>query len=293
LKDHPEIRGSDLLFLTETDYGMARSGNRFVAKEIADALGFHFAFVPSYLNLDKGSGLEAEVGDANTVAIHGSALLCRYPLRDLMSVPMPNGSDKMKGREKRIGCPRAIVATAELPDGPVRAVSLHLDVHSSPRHRRRQMRRVLDALAGSDAALPTVIGGDFNTSTHNASSAVTSILGYYWQLVQGPGRVLRKHLPYPDRRFDRFLFRELEAHGYRYRDLNEPGGCTLHYDVEDLMANSGLAERIPNWCFWWVRFALSPFGGRCSLKLDWFAGRGLRPAPGYPPRVHRDLREQG
>ena len=37
LKNHPGLHNTDLLLLTELDYGMARSGNRFVAKEIADA----------------------------------------------------------------------------------------------------------------------------------------------------------------------------------------------------------------------------------------------------------------
>ena len=36
LRDHPEMGQSDLLLLTELDYGMARSGNRFVAREIAE-----------------------------------------------------------------------------------------------------------------------------------------------------------------------------------------------------------------------------------------------------------------
>jgi len=38
LKEHDGLRGRDLLLLSELDHGMARSGNRFVAREIAVAL---------------------------------------------------------------------------------------------------------------------------------------------------------------------------------------------------------------------------------------------------------------
>ncbi|MGH7249218.1 MAG: hypothetical protein ACREH9_14060, partial [Pseudomonadota bacterium] len=48
-RSHPYLRTCDVLLLTETDLGMARSGNRAVAQEMARALGMHYAFVPCYL----------------------------------------------------------------------------------------------------------------------------------------------------------------------------------------------------------------------------------------------------
>src|SRR5690349_16575733 len=38
LQNHKDLKDKDLLLLTELDYGMARSGNRFVAQVIARAL---------------------------------------------------------------------------------------------------------------------------------------------------------------------------------------------------------------------------------------------------------------
>ncbi len=35
LKNHARLKEKDVLLLTELDYGMARSGNRFVAQELA------------------------------------------------------------------------------------------------------------------------------------------------------------------------------------------------------------------------------------------------------------------
>ncbi|HEY0006760.1 MAG TPA: hypothetical protein VGB17_18400, partial [Pyrinomonadaceae bacterium] len=125
LKEHPVIRESDLFLLTELDYGMARSGNRFVAREIAAALKLDYAFAPCYLALNKGSGREAHVSGENTLALHGNALFSRYPICRAHSLALPNGKDKMKGKEKRLGCQRAVIADIEHPAGLVRAVSLH------------------------------------------------------------------------------------------------------------------------------------------------------------------------
>jgi len=109
----------------------------------------------------------------------------------------------------------------------------------------------------------------------------------------GVTNVIKNHYPYPDRWFERRLFRELEKRGYRYRDLNEPGGCTLHYDVTDLALNRNMGEWVPRWCFWFIKWALQLNAGnkgRCSLKLDWFAGRHVSSDPDNPPRVLSDVR---
>ncbi len=282
-----ELRGNralaaDLLFLTEVDYGMARAGNRHVAREIGEALGFHYAFVPCYLALNKGAGVEAEAEGENTMALHGNALMSRYPLANVHALALPNGKDKMKGREKRLGSQRAIIADVQHPSGTFRAAVLHMDAHSSQAFRHRQMTLLLDHLDALEPRLPVLIGGDWNTTTHNASRALYSILGYALRVLTGVRRALVRHYPYPERWYERRLFRELEARGYDYKSLNIPGGCTLHYSIEDLAANRNMAEWIPGWCFWFINWALEPQGGRCSLKLDWFAGRGIRADAGDP-----------
>ena len=88
LNDHPTLRASDVLLLTELDYGMARTENRFVARELARALQMNYAFAPCYLALNKGSGIESEVAGANTLALHGNALLSRYPLQRAHSLKL-------------------------------------------------------------------------------------------------------------------------------------------------------------------------------------------------------------
>ena len=291
LQEHPVISESDVLLLTELDYGMARTGNRFVAREIAEALAFNYAFAPCYIALNKGSGVEVDASGENTQALHGNALLSRYPLHRAHSIALPNGKDKLKGKEKRLGCQRAVVADVEHPRGLIRAVSLHLDAHSTQRHRQRQMRLVLDHLERLEPALPVLIGGDWNTSTYNSRRAVYSIFGFWRRVMMGSSYFIRNHYPHPDRWFERHLFRELESRGWNYRDLNEPGGCTLHYDVKDIAVNKNMADWVPEWCFYFLQRALEKHQGRASLKLDWFAGKEVVVDPTHRPSVVGDLRD--
>lgn len=293
LASHELLRQSDVLLLTELDYGMARSGNLHVARELAERLRLSYAFAPCYVALSKGNGLESDVRGENEEGLHGNAVLARWPIRRAWSVALPNGKDKMRGTEKRLGSQRAVVADVEHPAGTLRAASLHLDAHSSQRHRRRQMRVVLDFLEALSPRRPVLVGGDWNTSTYNSRHSFYSILGFWRRVLMGTGHVIENHYLRPERWFERGLFGELERRGYRFRDLNEEGAGTLHYDVRDLAANTNMADWVPRWCFRFIEWALRDHGGRCSLKLDWFAGRDLVPDPASPPRVVGALRGPG
>ncbi|HEX8847498.1 MAG TPA: endonuclease/exonuclease/phosphatase family protein [Pyrinomonadaceae bacterium] len=290
-KEHPVLSESDVLLLTELDYGMARTENRHVPRELAEALGLNYAFAPCYINLNKGSGLEVHTSGENTQALHGNALFSRYPLHHAHSLALPNGKDKMKGSEKRIGQQRAVIADVEHPLGTVRMMSLHLDAHSTQRHRHLQMRIVLDHLESLSPQLPVLIGGDWNTSTYNSRRAVYSIAGFFRRVMMGVGHVIENHYLNPGRWFERKLFGELEKRGFDYRNLNEAGVGTLPYDVRDLAVNTNMADWVPRWCFWFLNRALEPYGGRCSLKLDWFAGKEIKPDAASPPRVIGDLKD--
>lgn len=292
-RKHPVLRTSELLLLTELDWGMARSGNRIVPRELAEALRLNYVFAPCYIALNKGSGLEAESEGENEQALHGNALMSRYKLGRAHSLALPNGKDKLAATEKRLGSQRAVIADVAHPAGEFRAVSLHLDAHSTPAHRHLQMRLLLEHLERLQPQMPTVIGGDWNTITYNSSRAFYAIIGF-WRtvLLTGVRRTLEEHFPNPDRRFERKLFRELETRGFSYKALNQPGGCTLHYDVRDLSAFKNMSEWIPRWCFDFIEWALRDHGGRCSIKLDWFAGKGILPVhERFAPRVVTGLRD--
>src|SRR5262245_55882289 len=291
LQDHPELLGADLLLLSELDWGMARTQNRFVARDIALSLNMNYAFAPCYVALTKGAGVEKHVDGENKESLHGNALLSRYPMKNVHSLILPNGKDKMQGAEKRIGAQRAVIADIDHPSGMFRAVSLHLDAHSSQRHRHLQMRRVLDHLETLQPELPVIIGGDWKATTHDASRALYSILGYFRRVLMGVRHVVANHYPYPERWFERRLFRELDRRGFHYRDLNKLGECTLHYNVRDIATNMNMGEWVPRWCFWFINWALDRTGGSCSMKLDWFAGKKIRPQA--PALVIQGLNDGG
>lgn len=293
LKEDERLAARDLYLLTELDYGMARSDNRFVARDIARALGLNYAFAPIYIALQKGSGVESEVEGENTHSIHGLAMFSRFPMKNVHAVPLPNGKDKMIGKEKRLGYLRALIADIEHPAGSFRAVTLHLDAHCSRKHRHDQMRIVLDHLQGLEP-LPTVIGGDWNTSTYNSQSSTHAILGYWRRVAMGPKRVVRDHYPYPDRYFERPMFRELEERGFKYKPFNEPGVGTLHYDIESVEKNTNLRDWVPEWCFPFIFWASRRVGGKFSLRLDWFAGSGVEvPGDSGPSTIPGLVNEEG
>lgn len=300
LRDHPLLKEADIFLLPETDLGMARSANRNVAKELARELKLNYYFVPTYINLSKGNGTELHFEGENTLGIHGNAILSRYPLKDFHCIPLHNNKDKMKGKEKRIGNQQALACTVTFPQGDVRIICSHLDAHSSKRHRKDQMRMIMDHLK-TLPPLPSLFGGDLNTTTYDSSNAFWAIYGFWVRVAMGVRYVIAKHYPYPQRLFEKGLFKTFGENGFDYQNWNEPGGCTLHYSVEDLKRVKNLKDIIPNWCFKFIDWALSKNNGRCSFKIDWFAAKGLTLASPQPssslsplsPQVVGNLKYQG
>jgi hypothetical protein len=134
------------------------------------------------------------------------------------------------------------------------------------------MRTVIDAL---DTPRPVVLGGDWNTTTYNSSSALPAILGFALRVLMGVGHVMRNHYVHPDRHFERELFHLLRSRGFDYERCNVPGEPTICYDINDPRAHGSLLEWVPTWCFPFIRWSLRNHNGRCPLKIDWFATRGV------------------
>lgn len=290
IKNHEGLRNKDVLLLTELDYGMARSKNRFVAQEIAKELGLNYAFAPVYVALQKGSGVESEMEGENTKSIHGLAMFSKWPMRNAHAIPLPNGKDKMWGKEKRLGRLRALFADIEHPLGIFRAVTVHLDAHCSRAHRQMQMRLILDHLETLEP-LPTLIGGDWNTTTFNSQNSTRAILGYWRRVFMGPKNVAKNHLPFPERFFEKKLFNEIESRGFNYKEFNEIGVGTLHYHVESIEKNTNLRDWVPEWCFPFIFWAANRVGGHVSGRLDWFAGKGIKLADGAKPKTIGHLKD--
>lgn len=279
LKNHPTLGKADIFFCPETDLGMARSQNRNISRELAKALQLNYIFVPAYLNLDKGSGMERDVDGENSLGLHGNSIFSRWPIQNPRAIRLMNCKDKMRGREKRLGSQQAVVVDLMLPSGPLRAVTLHLDAHSSQCQRYHQTKTILDFLTKENFKGPTLIGGDWNTSTYHASHVFFTFFSFWRKVAMGPKRVVEKHYNHPERYFEKRLFDLLEKRGFDYKNFNELGKPTIYYHLGDERKNKNLHDWTPKFFQPIVNWSVKKAEGMTSLKLDWFVGQGLKPVP--------------
>lgn len=265
----------DLLFLCEVDWGMGRSGNRHVARELASELGLGYVFAPSHLLLAPGDVGELEHLTENTEALHGVALLSRYPIRRICGVPLPEYVDKFKALEKRLGHKRALVAEVELPSGLTTVAVVHLDPFSPPRHRARQLRMVLRVVErfGNER---TLIGGDLNTTTYDFGSAAGLAVNIAHKLVRhGVQGTIRQYM-WPDQTYERRLFSVLRGAGFEVEGFTDPTLGTIYYDLNDPEQVDKTRDYLSPRMLGVLMKSLEPWDGCVPLRLDWFAGRGLR-----------------
>lgn len=246
LRSEPRLRDADVLLLSEVDWGMARSGNRHVARDLAAALGMTYLFGVEFLELTKGDAREAAVPGENTNSLHGNAILSRFRLSRPRVVRLPALCAWNEPEQARVGGRMALIAEVDTPAGAVAFASVHLENRTSPEGRRTQMRAVIDALAGTERA---VVAGDLNTSTIDPDDPAQ--LFSLPDLLRGePRRLVRPQRHEP-------LFAEMSAAGFLIEEINETDVATsVPMGIEDP-------------AYW--------------LKLDWMFARGLRVTA--PPRV--------
>jgi endonuclease/exonuclease/phosphatase family metal-dependent hydrolase len=291
LKNHPQLKDADFYFLTEVDWGMARTDNRNVTAELGEALGLHAYFAPSYYNFTKGHGTERHLSGKNEYGLHGKAMLSRAPLENLHVVSMPNATDKLNSKEARLGEKRALVGDLNLDRARLRVVCAHLDAYSSPQARAIQLKHALRTSGDVDRVL---IAGDWNTNTINSSNGLTLFRSVLGQLIlTGPKKMVTQHYPAPERKFDRPLFEMLKDLGFDYEGCNEIGTGTFDLLTNDQELGQMARDQYPMWILKLINRLLEKSGGRVSLKIDWFAAKNLRPLekkvlrlkPGedYPP----------
>lgn len=247
LKQHPRLCDVDVVLLGEVDWGMARSGNRHVARELGAALGLGYAFGVEFLELTKGEAWELECPGDNTHSFHGNAILSRFPLIDTRVVRLPRRCSWAEGSQLRIGGRMALVCEIETAAGLLTLASVHLENRTDPRGRREQLAPLLDHLVGRERA---IVAGDLNTSTIDAGvdEEIMSIPGL---LAAEPERLKRPEQHEP-------LFDDVRGHGFLVDEVNPPGVPT------------NVPMGIMDSTYW--------------LKLDWLFARGVRVAA-PPPEV--------
>jgi endonuclease/exonuclease/phosphatase family metal-dependent hydrolase len=202
------LQSADVLVLNEVDWGMKRSDYRAVVKDLADALKMNWAYGVEFVEVDpkvlgtqsfanvKSEAERKELEElfstekTRLLGLHGTAILSRYPLRDVKLVPFKyraydwyNGekkygsveAGKRKGasllfgetivREVRRGDRTNLIATIDVPDLPgqqVTIVAAHLENRTTPKGRVKEADELLDMLRPIHN--PIVIAGDMNTT---------------------------------------------------------------------------------------------------------------------------------
>jgi len=240
LTEHAELRDADVVLLSEVDWGMARSGNRHVTRELAAALGMGYAFGVEFLELTKGEAAELEAPGDNTYSFHGNAILSRLPLLNARIVRLPRRCSWAEGSQLRIGGRMAMLAEVETAKGSVTLASVHLENRTDPRGRLDQMKAVLQAIDNGSAA---IVAGDLNTSTIDAG-VDEQIMSVPQLLAENPER-LRRPEPYEP------LFEAMREAGFLIDEIN-PAGVPTNVPLGSMPEE-----------FW--------------LKLDWIFSRGLTP----------------
>jgi endonuclease/exonuclease/phosphatase family metal-dependent hydrolase len=269
LARHELLAGADLVLLNEVDLGMARSGNRDVAAELAARLGLHAAWAPLFIETTLGRDDDAltAAGEPNQEALFGLAILSRHPFGEVRAVPLPSPLEIQFDRERMWGRHIALVAGIERPGAPFTAVSVHLEVHRTRAHRAAQVRALVDALAG--VRDPVALAGDFNSHTFDRGHGHSRWASAAALTLSPPG-ALAARLRSPDRgRHHEPLFDELRRAGFEWDRFNdrEPTLQLRFQRLDEVRTLPAPLGRLAPALFRWAE-------RRAALRLDWFAGRG-------------------
>ena len=157
IKTHSETDSPPILLLSELDQNHSRTGDRFVARELAETLNMNMVYVPEFIEYnDKTPETQGNIGNA---------ILSPYPLSNLSvirhhAIYSWTTWGWTRG-EPRYGDRVSIGATISLSNGTkIRVYSVHFESTGNPVGRWLQMKEVIDDL--EKHKLPSIIGGDFN-----------------------------------------------------------------------------------------------------------------------------------
>ena len=210
LRDEMEVlRSVDVLILNEVDWGLKRTRYRKVVEEFARALDMNWTYGVEFVEIDRinlGTEEFRQIEDAGerealvretrvaperVRALHGTAVLSRYPIlearlepftitgydwfgRELLQVSALEGGKRRTAelafqetitREVRRGGRTSLVVTLavpDLPEGRLTVAATHLESRATPAIRQKQMQQLLQSLRKINN--PIILAGDLNTS---------------------------------------------------------------------------------------------------------------------------------
>lgn len=199
------LQSADVWVLGEVDWGVKRTQYREVIRELGNTLHMNWAYGVEFLEIDskqlgtdtfddKESEQERQqlldlfhVDKDKVRALHGNAILSRYPIRSARLVPFKAGYDWFKEtkitslekakrkaailigedllQEVRRGGRTTLFVDLDVPDAPEHRLTVaatHMENRAKPKARRQQMVELLNEV--SDVHNPVVVAGDLNTT---------------------------------------------------------------------------------------------------------------------------------
>lgn len=268
LRNHPILREADLISLNEADVGMNRSAQRFVARELGEALNMHVAFAPCYLEFSKGYGEDLTMPGENTVALQGNAILSRYELHNPRVIELPLCYDHFEHAEKRIGNRNALAVEIEFKGRRMSFITTHLEVRNAPACRAKQIAAILTELEKPNVPRPAVIAGDFNSNTFARGGMLRTFGGFARLMLSNPDN-LRRVLAAPQAREP--LFALLKRHGFTDEGFNS-NAVTCYVPLK-ILEDSG---KLPRFLASAITRQIARYNGQLDFRLDWIIGRGVR-----------------
>ena len=151
--------GAEVALLCELDNGVARTGQRHVARDIAQQLHAGYLYAVEFV--------EMESRDAGELGFHGNAIISQLECATPFLVRMADDGLWRTGerRARRHGSRIALATRVLLDEKPVVVVATHLESHTTPAERAVQMQALIHAIDDYADGDPVLLGGDFNTRT--------------------------------------------------------------------------------------------------------------------------------
>lgn len=265
------LRWADVIILNEADRGMIRSGNRDVARELAEALGMNAAFGPAHYELTKGTEEDLVPGE-NCESLQGNAVLSRYPIAESRVVPLPVTFEPYEFEEKRFGWRTCVWVRLKTTVADIWIGSVHLELRNTPQCRAQQVQHILQNLPGSPNN-PVFLAGDLNSNSFGRGTKLRTVKSVARLLLHSPDRV-KLDLLHPEAGHEP-LFEIVKRSGFEWNRLN-----SNEETARSAMGSLEEAAHLPDAVLRYIQNKLEAYQGYLCFKLDWMFGRNVR-ALGY------------
>jgi len=262
------LQWADIIILNEADYGMNRSGNRHVARELAEQLHMHMVFGPAHFELTKGTGDDLADAGENRESLQGNAVLSRYPILKASVIPLPVSFVPYEFEEKRFGGRSCLWVQIQLRRSAVWVGSVHLELRNTPKCRAIQVKHLMDNFPAEDDAV-CLLGGDLNTNSFGRGTPWRTFRSVLRLLIH-PSDRMKNQLLNPEKGWEP-LFKIVKQYGFSWESFNSNEETAR--TAIDTLDESG---RLPRMLVSGIGKRMDPYNGYLRFKLDWFLGKNLR-----------------